>query len=154
MPCVSAFALAEGFLMKRTPLKRSMRPMRAKKPLKRGTSQLKRTKLKAQNKARVAKKRAEYLKFMRSPQWKKIREWALFGADHRCQTYVLRTNGRTGEVEPVRCPETENLHVHHRTYARFGGDERPGDLLILCKKHHEEVEARDFPHRQRNRRNA
>jgi len=38
-----------------------------------------------------------------------------------------------------RCRSRESLHVHHRTYIRFGGEELMADLVTLCEKCHAEV---------------
>lgn len=38
------------------------------------------------------------------------------------------------------CRTRKHLCVHHRTYANFG-DEKPEDLLVLCRKCHEELHA-------------
>jgi HNH endonuclease len=34
------------------------------------------------------------------------------------------------------CGTTGKLHVHHRTYARFGGEELPRDLITVCEACH------------------
>jgi 5-methylcytosine-specific restriction endonuclease McrA len=36
------------------------------------------------------------------------------------------------------CDATENLEVHHRTYAHFGS-ERPEDLTVLCHECHDAI---------------
>jgi len=57
----------------------------------------------------------KYRDYLASPAWGKRRQSALEYADHRCQL----------------CNRTLDLHVHHRTYERFG-NERPADLTVLC----------------------
>jgi hypothetical protein len=34
---------------------------------------------------------------------------------------------------------TRRFVLHHRTYERFGGDERDDDLVALCRTHHDDV---------------
>ncbi len=41
------------------------------------------------------------------------------------------------------------LQHHHKTYARFGGDELPEDMIVLCEHHHALAEAA-HPTRNRN----
>ena len=84
------------------------------------------------NARRNARVRAQYAAFLRSALWKAIRRDALTRAGHRCE---MRLTG--GE----RCPMTERLTVHHMTYRRFGGNELPNDLKVLCAPHHDAVEA-------------
>jgi hypothetical protein len=55
-----------------------------------------------------------------SAYWRDIRGKALAAADHRCQV----------------CYSPDNLHVHHRTYARLGA-ELLSDLTVLCKVCHD-----------------
>ena len=94
------------------------------------------------------KRQRRFKAFLASAAWKKIRAAALARAGHRCQqieniavpmpdgTY----SGYNGHVS-TRCPATVGLTVHHKTYARFGGDELPEDLVVLCKAHHDALEA-------------
>src|SRR5690349_6338903 len=86
--------------------------------------------------ARKAKKEKRYDAFMASPEWKKIRRGAIRRAGYRC-AYLTYVEGKGWK----RCKTTEHLHVHHKTYARFGGGELPSDLIVYCKAHHELVEA-------------
>lgn len=37
------------------------------------------------------------------------------------------------------CGEPDRLHLHHVTYQRWGGFERPEDLIWLCPAHHQAV---------------
>jgi hypothetical protein len=66
-------------------------------------------------------RRAEYEAYLRSSTWQAKRQLALERAEHRCQV----------------CSQPRNLHVHHRTYERFGGEERPADLTVLCSSCHD-----------------
>lgn len=65
--------------------------------------------------------RATYAEYLRSEVWQEKRAAALDRANHACQL----------------CNRTKNLHVHHRTYERIGGDELPEDLTVLCATCHE-----------------
>lgn len=112
--------------MKRTPLKRSTRPIRKSGPTK-------------------AKKVIRQRAFYASAAWKQIRKEALERAGHQCEyNFIDLYSGNE-----FWCADRERLHVHHKTNVRFGGNERPEDLQVLCRYHHDLVEARDFPYRQR-----
>jgi hypothetical protein len=47
---------------------------------------------------------------------------------------------RIGDRVP-RCEETEGLQHHHKTYARYGGNELPEDIVVACKPHHDYLES-------------
>ncbi|MFK4384669.1 HNH endonuclease [Bradyrhizobium sp. USDA 223] len=63
-----------------------------------------------------------YEKHLRSAAWRESRRRALAAAHHRC----------------LLCSATEELEAHHRTYENLG-DEREGDLTVLCRECHEVV---------------
>lgn len=62
----------------------------------------------------------QYLEYLQTDHWKQTRQAALERAGHRCQL----------------CATTEHLQVHHNSYANLG-NEKPEDLVVLCRKHHE-----------------
>jgi hypothetical protein len=62
----------------------------------------------------------EYIAHINSAAWKAKRGPALERAEHRCQV----------------CNADKHLDVHHRTYERLG-NEKPGDLTVLCRTCHE-----------------
>jgi hypothetical protein len=64
---------------------------------------------------------AFYRRFMRSDLWREIREKAITDAGWKCQ-FCGRGSAK--------------LHVHHLAYIRFGGQERPADLMALCEECH------------------
>jgi len=68
----------------------------------------------------VAQARVNYEAYIQSAEWQKRREVALARAAYRCQL----------------CCTTKGLNVHHNTYANLG-NERPEDLVCLCKKCHD-----------------
>jgi 5-methylcytosine-specific restriction endonuclease McrA len=68
---------------------------------------------------------ASYHKFIKSERWKAV-----------CEVY-WRRKGRFCQA----CGATQNLHVHHMTYDRFGGREALSDLMGLCYTCHREVHA-------------
>lgn len=86
---------------------------------------------------------------------RRTRRQQLHQAYRRSETYRIvaaRAGGRCEYVQPQsgrRCAETELLEHHHKHYLRFGGDELPEDMLVLCKTHHHYVEGRDHSHRNR-----
>lgn len=42
--------------------------------------------------------------------------------------------------ECLKCGSTENLEVHHVKPLILGGDNKMGNVIVLCKKHHHEFE--------------
>jgi 5-methylcytosine-specific restriction endonuclease McrA len=67
------------------------------------------------------RRRREYLEYLRSEVWRGKRNAALEAFGRICS----------------RCRATgSGLHVHHRTYRRFGGREVLSDLEVLCKSCH------------------
>lgn len=63
---------------------------------------------------------ADRQKFYNSIEWKEIKEG------------LFEIRGDTCE----RCKKKKGIQVHHLTYERFGGDELPEDLLIVCRGCH------------------
>jgi len=63
---------------------------------------------------------AAYDRFITSPEWQVIRANAVRRAGKICQA----------------CASPFRLQVHHITYKRFGGDELPEDLMVLCEPCH------------------
>jgi hypothetical protein len=61
-----------------------------------------------------------YSDYLASDHWAEVRQGALERAGYACQL----------------CNDTNDLQVHHRTYARLGR-ELPGDLTALCRECHE-----------------
>jgi hypothetical protein len=120
-------------------MKHSPLPPR-KKALTRSTKPIRKVNPTAKAK-RVAKQKA----FYSSAAWKKIRKAALERAGNQCEA-IAHWN-INGEVYKVRCLETTQLQVHHKSYARFGGTELPTDLVCYCYAHHSLVEMRDHPTR-------
>lgn len=126
------------------PLKRGS-PLKAGKPLAKSTKPL--AKAGETKRKKVDRQKAYYA----SAVWKAKRKAALKRAGNQCEFSCWYYFPGPNECRWLRCEELEGLHVHHKTNARFGGDELPEDLVVYCKPHHDLVEARDFPHRQRNR---
>jgi len=69
---------------------------------------------------RVARRTDTYEAYIASAAWQTKRRAALKAAGRRCQI----------------CNSPKRLDVHHRTYKRFG-QERPGDLTVLCRSCHD-----------------
>ena len=61
----------------------------------------------------------DYRTYLESDAWQRQRRSALLFARNRCQV----------------CNKSGRLDVHHRTYERLG-DERPADLIVLCRDCH------------------
>lgn len=68
----------------------------------------------------TSSRKERYDAYIVSDVWREKRGPALERAEHRCQV----------------CNADRHLDVHHRTYERLG-DERPGDLTVLCRSCHE-----------------
>lgn len=106
--------------------------------------------LKSVNTRKRAKRKAKYNAFMRSKKWKLIRADALQRSGNRCEamrTFLQKSLDADGaekwqEIE-ARCGATERLEVHHKTYARFGGNELPEDLMVMCHWCHEAHHAKN-----------
>lgn len=77
----------------------------------------------------MTKLSAEYKQFMQSDEWDEIRKAALKRANYQCSQCGARNT---------------KLDVHHLTYERFGGDELPNDLEVLCRHCHKR-EHNDLP---------
>ncbi len=65
-------------------------------------------------------KTMEYRAYLATPHWQRIRQGALARAAYKC----------------ILCDGTSNLNVHHKNYERRG-QERPDDLIVLCKRCHQ-----------------
>lgn len=61
-----------------------------------------------------------YLEYLQSDHWQETRKAALERAGHRCQV----------------CATTTQLEVHHNSYENLW-NEKPEDLVVLCRKHHQ-----------------
>lgn len=91
------------------------------------------------NPKRIAKRKAGYRKMLSGKEYKAARKEAFARAEGRCELTRWDAEGFDGEWN-TRCGETENLHAHHLRYPKT----RPlasTDLLIVCKRHHEMLEA-------------
>ena len=72
-----------------------------------------------------------YKAFISSGIWKAIRGAAIHRAGNLC--------------EWCKCSGDDYLlHVHHKTYARFGGQEEPSDLQVLCDGCHAEAHGKPY----------
>lgn len=61
-----------------------------------------------------------YPEYLRTPEWERTRDAALWSAGYSCALDVTHT---------------QELDVHHRTYDRRG-EELPTDLIVLCRACH------------------
>lgn len=103
-----------------------------------------------------AKKVTRQKAFYASAVWKRLRKEALARAGHQCEHQhsaqeVLFVENILQRPWDGRCVERTNLHVHHKTNVRFGGDELPEDLMVLCEYHHAIEERLKYPHRHTRR---
>lgn len=90
-------------------------------------------------------RRGRYADYVRSKAWARRRNW-----------WIREHRRRTGhEPTCVVCGEP-NVDLHHLDYTRLGGEEY-GDLIPLCRPHHDRIHAawEATPHqRQLGRRTA
>lgn len=70
--------------------------------------------------------RSTYEEYLDSPTWQTKRQETIARAGHKCQL----------------CGADTRLDVHHNTYERFGGNELPTDLVVLCRSCHEIADKR------------
>jgi 5-methylcytosine-specific restriction endonuclease McrA len=71
-------------------------------------------------------KKIDYQAYLRSANWKAIRERSLRRANHKCEL----------------CGSNASLQVHHKTYKRLGR-ERMKDLQVLCDGCHRNTHEQD-----------
>lgn len=110
-----------------------MKPRSEWKPIRRSPLKRRGKPVPKINKAKQAKKLAAYSAFMKSHEWRVIREAALVRAGRRCEFRLPMALGR--------CAMRDRLQVHHVRYSRFGGGELPRDLKVLCYDHHQQLHA-------------
>lgn len=79
--------------------------------------------------------RAEYNKYLKSPEWKKKRE------------LVFDTYGRTCSM----CGSIHNLEIHHKHYKNLF-KEKIKDLMVLCEPCHSKIH-RDIKEKKQNKLN-
>ena len=68
-----------------------------------------------------------YSEYLKTKEWQQTRRRALKSAGYKCQLCG------TDNVE---------LHVHHKTYDNIG-EEKPDDLIVLCKACHEKQHGKE-----------
>ena len=66
------------------------------------------------------RKKKQHEEYLNSKTWRALRSRALQDACYQCDV----------------CGYDGNLHVHHKTYDRWGGAELPEDLQVLCANCH------------------
>jgi hypothetical protein len=81
--------------------------------------------------SRISTSYADYLK---SEDWKRRRQRALYLAQNRCQSPLCK-QGYLRAMTDEELPDSYRLEVHHLTYERLG-HERPDDLIVLCRMCH------------------
>ena len=78
--------------------------------------------------ADASSQKEAYLAYMRSPAWRAFRAAWL-------ATYDSKYKVRRCYVCGISQAEYgKSFDLHHRTYERFGGNERFGDLVLLCAR--------------------
>ena len=142
--------------------------IKRKTPLKRGGAIPRTTRIKNVNPERQAKRKVRQAAKHRAYLRSETRRDVDIRADGRCEAAV-RMDAGFFEVQPRdflsvisptswfcitlksedwrRCENRSHLQHHHLTYARYGGDELPEDMLKVCRRCHEWLDAQ-HPTRQ------
>jgi hypothetical protein len=79
-----------------------------------------------------------YQRYLQSPTWCVTRQRRLATAGYQCEFRPIVGGEHDRDRYPDygdRCLETINLEVHHLHYGTLG-EERDGDLEVLCRFHH------------------
>ena len=129
------------------------RGLKRKTPLTRTAMKRSTTPLPKVNVKRSKQRRQSYAKKLAAMKKGPGYKAAMERAGGRCEWIAKRAERRDyGAVLPIgdRCPETEGLEAHHRTYRRFT-KELPEDFLILCERHHALIESTQHSSRRRGR---
>ena len=79
--------------------------------------------------------KAQYERYLQSPEWYATRDRRLVAAGFRCEFREYIVVDIKHDHYGRRCSETKDLQVHHLSYARIGA-ERDDDLEVLCRFHH------------------
>jgi 5-methylcytosine-specific restriction endonuclease McrA len=118
--------------------KQARKPLRTLTPMKRGSSLSRKTPVKKVNRERQAEKDAEQRAWYASPEWERMRQ-ATFARDHwTCQMKECGFTPVVVGMQPVRdILDSRYLVCHHKTNVRFGGKERPSDLITWCNQCHD-----------------
>lgn len=112
---------------------------------------------KSSDKTRGGRYTEEYIKYLKSPEWKRKRREKLEESGGQCYMWkpakhlivhgdkrfyqmmeyiVLYEDG--GDIHVLKhCDCRGNLQVHHLTYKHLG-DEPMEDLVVLCEYHHKQ----------------
>lgn len=120
-PTVKEYKTLLKKLTRKTPIKKSAKPIRTVNP----TAKAK----------RVARQKRHYA----SVEYKAARKEAMERAGNRCEYAVIF----------LRCGEMERLEAHHVHYPKSRPLEA-SDLVILCRRHHHLLEVRDHPTRHQH----
>jgi 5-methylcytosine-specific restriction endonuclease McrA len=72
----------------------------------------------------------EYKEYISSDEWKEKSKHAKEKAEWKCQLCNKSGTNKT-------------LHTHHRTYENLG-NEKDGDLIVLCQSCHEKFHRKDY----------
>jgi hypothetical protein len=118
--------------VKRTPIKRSSVPPR-KSPVPRSSKPIPKV-----NVVATAKRKKRHAKDRRSKETQSVYAEAMERAGNRCE-FVTEIHAM-GDVLRQRCPWTEKLEHHHKSYPK-GRRLRASDIAILCDYHHNRISA-------------
>ena len=92
------------------------------------------------NRERASKRKVRYSTLIKAYRKGETRKIVAARAGGICE-YV-------GPVTGHRCEQTEFLEHHHKRYPKVPGGERPEDMQVLCRTHHQYVESLEHPTRR------
>ena len=103
--------------------------------------------IKKENPVRKAKRKASYAKKLQAYRRSETYQQVEARAEGRCERVVWYVVD--GKKQSIRCGATREdghkLTHNHLTYARFGGDELPQDVELICEVHNAEYETAKRP---------
>jgi 5-methylcytosine-specific restriction endonuclease McrA len=83
-----------------------------------------------------AKRTARYKKYLASATWRRMKQTAIQRTHASCERCHDPVAGKLVVEGRLSISLGSTPELHHLTYARFGGDERPSDLILLCRSCH------------------
>lgn len=136
----------EGGRVRKTPLTRKT-PLQSKSRLSRSGPgpTTRKAPIRSVNKARMERKLAAQRAWYRSPEFEAMRQ-ATFARDNwTCQVEGCGFTPAVVGMQRVRdVLDSRYLVCHHKTNVRFGGKERPSDLVTWCNQCHDRHHAQQL----------
>lgn len=130
----------------------TQQPAPARKRKSATTPQKPRKTIPKRNPARIAKRTLAYRKGMAAYRKSETAKLVKRRANGQCEAavrwistmsaiWIVTTPHYLTSRQWQRCENREGLQDHHKTYARFGGDELPEDIARVCPRCHSYLES-------------